>query len=370
MNLARRIRRQECLRMHSRQDHSLWLWAPVHLLVLVSLLLVGWSGLVSAKALEVANNGIDSATCGSSAAPCRSISQAIVHASEGDTIVVGPGHYGDLNGNGIFGEPGEEAADVGSCSCMIKINKRLTLVSSGGAAATVLDVNGFVVTSQSGFQPHGVVIQADGVVFGGKSRGFTIINSLHSGLFVGGNISNVRVAGNIATQNGAVGANAFQIQGSGHTISGNIAHSNASGGFGIQGSGHTVRDNVASDNRTGFELVASSGEFTRNVASGNGVFGGINVVSSELEIRRNAVIGNGGDGIRVSQSDVTITENNIFGNGTLSNNCGLTNLTGPALMALKNFWGAASGPGPDPADAICGDATIVDPVATKPFNIP
>ena len=113
MDLARRIRpdRSACGSTLVR-SHSLWVWAPVRLLALVSLLLVGWSGIVLANTLSVANNGLDSATCGSSAAPCRSISQAIANASEGDTIVVGPGRYGDLNGNRIFGEVGEETAAV------------------------------------------------------------------------------------------------------------------------------------------------------------------------------------------------------------------------------------------------------------------
>ena len=78
---------------------------------------------------------------------------------------------------------------------------------------------------------------------------------------------------------------------------------------------------------------------------------------------------------------MTITGNNIFGNGTTAilsggdhgPNCGLVNLSGGSLIAQSNFWGAASGPGPDPADEVCnlsGATTVVDPVAPKPFNIP
>src|SRR5262249_32048379 len=101
---------------------------------------------------------------------------------------------------------------------------------------------------------------------------------------------------------------------------------------------------------------------------------GILVSGGIIEIFRNAVIGNGGYGIVVSSQDATITENNIFGNGTFGSNCGLLNGTGTVPMASNNFWGAARGPGPDPADAVSpacgGNPTIVDPVATKPFNIP
>src|SRR5882724_591533 len=138
----------------------------------------GSDGVVQAATLTVANNGLDSDTCGSSAAPCRSISQAIAHAREGDTLVVGPGRYGDLNGNRILGEVGEEpAAFGGRCdSCMIHLNKRLTLKSSNGAAVTVIDAGGVEIRA--------VLIEADGVVFGGRGQGFTIANAGSTGFVV------------------------------------------------------------------------------------------------------------------------------------------------------------------------------------------
>jgi hypothetical protein len=80
-------------------------------------------------------------------------------------------------------------------------------------------------------------------------------------------------------------------------------------------------------------------------------------------------------GIVVFGQDATMTDNNIFGNGTTGSNCGVLNISGIALTVPNNFWGAASGPGLDPADAIeegCGGhpyPTLVDPVATKPFTI-
>jgi parallel beta-helix repeat protein len=354
----------------SHQEHSLRVWAPVCLLALVSLMFVGWHGIVWADKLSVANNGIDSATCGSSNAPCRSISQAIAHASAGDTIEVGPGRYGDLNGNRILGEVGEENAALGGgCDlCMININKRLTLVSTDGAAVTVIDAGGIEIRA--------VLIVADGVVFGGRGQGFTIANAGSIGLVVDNGTSDVTVVGNIAMHNGLFLNHGISIGGSGHTIRENIALGNIVAGFAIGGSGHTVSDNVASGNRIGFEAFFS-GQFTHNVASGNADGGGIIVNNAGIiEIFRNAVIGNEGTGIQVSNRDATITENNIFGNGTLGNNCGLLSLSGTVFMAPNNFWGAASGPGPDPADAVgaaCGgnpDPTIVDPVATKPFNIP
>src|SRR5438034_982011 len=123
--------------------------------VLITTLLGISAAPVDAATLNVANNGIDSDTCGAVSAPCRSVSRAIVNAAAGDTIVVGPGRYGDLNGDGNFGGPGEEAGPAG-CGCMIEVNKRLTLQSSDGAGVTILDAASLT-------EVHGISVRADGV---------------------------------------------------------------------------------------------------------------------------------------------------------------------------------------------------------------
>jgi hypothetical protein len=53
-------------------------------------------------------DGVDSAACGSPKSPCRSISQAIENASDGDTIEVGAGRYGSISGSADFTGPGDE----------------------------------------------------------------------------------------------------------------------------------------------------------------------------------------------------------------------------------------------------------------------
>src|SRR5205085_4849389 len=92
--------------------------------------------------LTVSNHGVDSSTCGAATDPCRSISQAIINAPTGAQIVVGPGRYGDLNGDGIFGGDGEEKGTPASCLCMLNIDKRVTLISRDGPLQTVIDANG------------------------------------------------------------------------------------------------------------------------------------------------------------------------------------------------------------------------------------
>jgi len=335
--------------------------------VLITTLLGISAAAVDAATLHVANNGIDSDTCGAGNAPCRSVSRAIVNAAAGDTIVVGPGRYGDLNGDGSFGGPGEEAAPAG-CGCMIEVNKRLTLQSSDGPGVTILDAGGAEIT--------GILVQADGVTFGGGSgHGFTIVNARHEGLHVEGN--GVTVAGNVAVGNGLSGFVAIAVVGTGNIIADNAAINNANVGIQVNDSSGTVTGNVASANLQGFSINTTGHvQFTQNVASGNRNQGLSSVVSAGavLEIRRNSFLGNRGLGVSLFNSptgSVTvtgITDNNIFGNGS----CGLQNNTGALVTASGNFWGAATGPGSDPADAVCNDAsstTIVEPVATKPFNI-
>jgi hypothetical protein len=85
----------------------------------------------------------------------------------------------------------------------------------------------------------------------------------------------------------------------------------------------------------------------------------------------NSVSSNGA-GIHVSNSapfSGLIERNNLVGNG--DGNCGLYNDGHSGLNAANNYWGAASGPGPDPADDVCNNegTTTVTPFATKPFVV-
>src|SRR5688572_9397647 len=97
---------------------------------------------VAARTLYVANNGTDDGLCGAKEAPCRSISRAIANASPGDKLVVGPGRYGDLDGDTNFSDPGDETGPSQACSCLVLVDKPLTILSRDGAAATVIDAGG------------------------------------------------------------------------------------------------------------------------------------------------------------------------------------------------------------------------------------
>lgn len=345
--------------------------------------------------LHVANNGMDSLVCGSKANPCRSISQAITNASAGNTLLVGPGRYGDLNRDGDFDDPGEEAArlNCGFTGAVICVDKRLNILSTNGAHVTVLDAAGANVTGLVNV----VAIITDRVNFGDTNRGFTIRGSRFYGLRVAG-ADNVRVVGNVANNNGDIGFIFDAINGpirardnlaSGASIAGFLISSfggrviltnnTAAGndvGFEITGSArHVVENNTASHNNLDGFAMAGDGYIVRdNTASSNNLIG-FHVNGQGHIFHRNTAVGNQGAGFyfNVGAANNTFNTNNIFGNLGDSSNCGLINNSGNPVHATNNFWGAASGPGLDPADNassgcdISGD-TIVEPFATKPFK--
>ncbi|MBI1741440.1 right-handed parallel beta-helix repeat-containing protein [Candidatus Acetothermia bacterium] len=338
--------------------------------------------MAEAKALFVANNGLDSNTCLDKDHPCRTIGKAIQNANSGDKIVVGPGHYTWESES----EPGPS-----SCSfrCVIKVDKQLTIESRDGAAATVIDATGHNVDV--------VRIEASNVIFGQPHKGFTLTGASggFSGLVIADGTSGVKVSGNLAIRNSGQGftfsgsghvlagniasANffGFSVIGSGHILTGNIASSN-SYGFGFSGNGHLLSGNTASANRfTGFIFSGSGHVLTNNTASANGFHGFDVNDGSGYVLTGNSAVGNKFFGIDIRKSaSATITKNNIFGNDSQPSgsfvNCGLLNQSRGTINATNNFWGAAAGPGADPADNICNDGmgsnTTVAPFATKEFK--
>jgi hypothetical protein len=153
------------------------------------------------SSILVTNFGTDSSSCGSSASPCRSISQAIENASSGETIYVGAGRYGDVSGTGTFTGPGDEHAQPASgqfdySGCVVCISKAVQIYSLNGPALTVIQAN-----SAANF-PNAVLITADGVTFGSPGHGFGIANGGGNGIVVDleqgpGIAHGVTVSGNI-----------------------------------------------------------------------------------------------------------------------------------------------------------------------------
>ncbi|MDP1665665.1 MAG: right-handed parallel beta-helix repeat-containing protein [Methylobacter sp.] len=317
--------------------------------------------------LYVANNGMDSNTCGDRDNPCRSVSQAIAHAKTGNTIEVGPGRYGDLNKNGTFGEPGEEPAQGYG---MINVDKPVTLISSDDSFMTVLDADGTSLSAVS--------ITANDVVFGQPKHGFLIVGAKANGLSTA-TVSNITVAGNTALANGQGG---LVINGSANLLQDNFASGNLAAGIAVFGSENEVRNNTASSNGSqGFVIVGTKHVIRDNVASNN--ITGFGIQGTEIKLLQNTALGNKSFGISIDTQGAggTISNNNIYGNNSVPvnglSNCGIQNASGSTITATDNFWGISSGPGSDPADNagsgsgcdLEGSNTIVIPFAEKSYSI-
>jgi hypothetical protein len=325
---------------------------------LAALVLGAAAGPARAATLHVASTGTDSLACGPAGDPCRSISRAIDNAGVNDRIVVGPGRYGpDLNGNGILGEPGEEPGPV-------HVNKPLTLVSEAGAAATVIDAGGLPIPVLR----IGIAGSRSGI--GRPNEGFTFLNGgwglATDNPFPG----EATIAGNIAAGNLE---NGFLLEsGATYVVTDNLAIKNGSGFLVHGGTAHAFKGNVAVANTVyGVRVNGGSGHvLAGNVAIGNGI--GFTATGTGLTFRRNSALGNTSFGMGFFDGAVArLTQNNIHGNDPGSN-CGLTTGSGASVDAADNFFGAASGPGPDPADDVCinpGSSAVFTPFAVKEFAV-
>lgn len=337
-----------------------------------------------AEVQYVANTGSDSGACGAAEAPCRTISRAIERAAPGDRIVVLPGVYGDVDGDGEFISPGDEPAryDTG-CRCLIDVDKPLTIVSRRGAGATVLRgaVDGLFA----------VRVSAPGVVLGRKKKGFSVVGDAQHdgyGVFVTSEATGASIEGNSFSRLEA----ALFVAGSGSLVRGNRISQTWGRGIHVEGESVRVIGNVVEqtgtlgDRDAGiYATGAGPGGHTirRNVVVGNmGLAIYLDGFAAQAGMQphvvaENLVVGNALAGIKVvlgsGGGNAHVTGNTIYGNDPQSN-CGLMTLSaGPAPVATGNYWGGPGGPGGDPKDAVCSLGTPPDlsaPAARDSLVVP
>ena len=326
-------------------------------LLLASLLMLALPHAANAMTLWAATTGVDAAQCGSLTMPCRSINKALALAHDGDTIIVLPGRYG---------APEETPAPGCPAPCLVNVNKRVTVTSRDGASSVLLDGVGGAITDV-------VDITADGVVFGRRGRGLTLMRGAN-GLNLAAGVSRVTVMGNVATANTS---NGFVIQGDHAVVSGNRATGNGLTGFTISDTAHTLTGNYAAGNSIGvgtspaaiqgFGVSGTDHELTGNIATDN--FNGFTIDGSNNHLSGNAAIANGGPGVLViGDTGLSFVRGSIYGNGSRDTGgipgCGILSFAPGAVDATGNFWGAATGPGTDPADRVCA---VTGSVTTAPF---
>lgn len=286
-------------------------------IIFIFVLALGLQQVSYAEMIFVTHNAVDTSDCGNKTSPCRSISKAIQHATNGDHILVGPGIYGDINNDGDFDDPGDENADLGSgCRCMVHINKPLTITSIVGANSTTLNANNAIITV--------VKITADNVTFGEQRHGFTITGAHNdtndnygAGLDAVGQYINI--AGNISLNNFGSG---FIIKGKSHKISDNLSRNNKHGFiFTHTDAGHEIVENIASNNGTkngfghGFSIYGNGYIVNNNLANGNQGAGFLINSENNFLFEGNTAMGNTGQGIfKFAGSNIKSLKNNIFGN--------------------------------------------------------
>lgn len=366
----------------------------------------------AAAVLWVTNDGADSSSCGSQTTPCRSISQGIENASDGDTIEVGAGHYGNVSGNVNYTGPGDEhpRTDAG---CIVCITKGLSIFSLHGAAVTVID--------SLPSTPFGttVMILSDGVHFGQSGGGFTLTGGNGNGVLIDQNPAdyagpfgivlkrNITVAGNVdvgdgngfvfngwefednhcpvpscvstaqitfsdneAINNGAAFSVTVNTYNPPIILQSNLARGAGTGFLVATGSQDedgeqlgaenvAMLGNVALRNGIGFDLPLI-GRTENNTAAGNSQIG-FRVIPTGT-FRGNSALGNSGPGMIVNFSAYNFTNNgpptNNYSSFTQNNFYG-NDRNRPALYIATGPW-----PAPDPGpSADCGVLNVGDVMA-------
>jgi hypothetical protein len=355
----------------------------------VTIMMAGVASATSAT-LNVTNDGADSATCGVPTKPCRTISQAIENAADGDSIEVGAGLYGNVSGDPNFAGPGDEHAQVGDFpqdGCIICINKGVHIYSLHGAAVTIIQ------SIPSAF-PSTVMIQSDGVIFGQAGGGFTLTGGSGNGVILDLNVTHT-TNGIVLKRNVTIAGNVDIGDGSGFVFSGlefedrlcpfpscmstakvtfaDNESINNGAGFSVTvntfNPSIVLQNNLAQGGGTGF-LVATGAQDEDGLSLGAGNVSLLNNVSvhngygfdltlvgrtENNTAAGNSQAGNGGPGIMLnyaanfspaeppSNNYSPFTQNNFYGNDR-------------NRPALDNFFGAPS-PGPS---ARCGVLNLGD----------
>ncbi len=372
----------------------------------------------AATTLTVSTNGTDSGTCGSSP-PCATIAQAVANASTGDSIAVGPGRYAGATIN-------KALTLASSANGGANINGTVTLASDGivfgkkgkgfvvtpGGANSAIVVSANAVTVRGNFVSRcdkGVDVSGSDVVVRDNTFDSCNVGVLISGsgarvrdnrasyinlrgMVLAITSSNAELLGNRFTG----GFTAIDVGGSGHllrrnlmtasvnailsnsgpmndtpptnvTVEENLIVGALSIGFSVNdGSGWVFVGNAAiGGNAPGFYINTSSpSTLTGNVANGNASEGILVGNASDVVLQGNTAIDNSSNGIVLTGvgTGVSISGGNVYGNGT----CGVNVSTTNAVTIDKLYWGAATGPGADPADDICGNTmqtTVTNPAA-------
>lgn len=365
----------------------------------------------SASTFKVSSNGTDSGTCGSSP-PCATIGQAAANASPGDAIAVEPGRYGGATITKALTLSSTANGGANITGTMVlasdgivfgKKGKGFTVTPGTSDDAVVVTAN--AVTVRGNFVSRcdaGVVADGSDVLV--RDNSFTnctvgvVVNG--SGALVRENLAsylNLRGVALATTSSNATllgnkffgGFIAIDVGGTGHLLRRNVMRSTVSAlvsnsgptdvtveenlivgalslGYSVSdGSGWTFIGNagIGGGAPAFYVTTTSPSTFIGNVANGGTSDGFVVTNASSVDMQGNSATDNNGNGIVLGGiGGATISGGNVYGNAT----CGVSNSSTNAVAIDKVYWGAPSGPGPDPADDICANVaqiTVTNPAA-------
>ena len=375
----------------------------------------------------VTNDGTDSASCGARASACRSISQGLANATDGDTILVGAGRYGNISGSATYTGPGDEQPQQvdPSTFCIICINKEVSIYSLHGPSVTVIE--GSPLTNYTAT----VMIAHEGVNFGAPGRGFTITGGTYYGVLMAQEADpnndlgihlkrNITIAGNVdlgdqtgfsfqgrvfsdsvcpvddcipsavitfaqneSIDNASAGFDMTEglFTGGSVVVQNNYAHG-AGTGFQVPGGTQfsaggafdstriSLTGNVAVHNRLGFYALAP-GKMVGNTAADN-TDGGFRVISGQAAFQNNTAVGNGGPGAIVQFFSDRGTPAGILGFKSFSQNNFYGNDRNRPNLAIPvtDFPVITLNPGPSAHCGVLNMGVLAEPLSTGVANPP
>ena len=221
---------------------------------------------------------------------------------------------------------GNVVANAGNYTADVVINKAVTLRSTSGAAATVIQG---VSTGSGG----AVRVTADGVTIGDAGQGFTINGAGESALYVVQSVDNLTVEGNAIVA--ANGKNAILTEGgvSDLTFEGNtfdaagiasqLVYVNGQASVGIPSTNVNFLNNILDGDASGplLGLESTGGQVTGNQFNGATPYTQLELWGAGNTVSGNTFSGSGGGSFLVDPLDAydisEIVANNTFAGGTV-----------------------------------------------------
>jgi len=294
--------------------------------------------------VDQANTNGQDTSCGTSAIPCKTITEGLAAAKSGQTVLVNPGTYTEqitITQNVTLASTTKNTAIVQAPAVLVPDPDLLSSGTSAGQQTVLVNISGGATSAAI-------------VNMGVRGPGPTSCGSIGYGVFVAN--ANAIIAGNQVLeirdnpyggcQNGVairIGSQVFGFVGHTGTIAYNTVADYDKGGIVVDGAGTNV--SVVGNVVTGQNTPSVSGQ--NGIQISRGALGAVtnNVVLNNLYASPATPLNMSADGILVYDitSGVTVTNNTVTGNdegiGIYSDTNAATNVTVENNTVTKNIVG-------------------------------